>query len=65
MTGASGSLVMASLVNSRTLCNTVVVALPDDVGVCRERKQALDRFSGIKLDIPHSGKIKQVSFVHT
>lgn len=51
MTRASGGLVVASLVDGRPLCNTVVVALPDDVGVSREIKQALDRFSATKLDI--------------
>jgi hypothetical protein len=55
MTCACSGLVVASLVDGRTLCNTVVVALPDDVGVCRESKQALDRFSESTLDMPDRG----------
>jgi hypothetical protein len=64
MTRASGGLLVASLVDGRTLCNTVVVALPDDVGVCREIKQALDRFSATKLDIHCSVKLSEF-FSHT
>lgn len=44
VTGVSGGLFLASLVNGRTLSNAVVVALPDDVGVGREAQQTFDGF---------------------
>ena len=42
--GSCGFL-LASLVDSGSLSNTIIVALPDDVGVGGEREQALDCFS--------------------
>lgn len=43
MARVSGRLLLASLVNCGALSNTVVVALPYNVGVGREGKQTLDR----------------------
>lgn len=40
--GSDLSLLLASLVNGRALGNTVVVALPDDVGVGGKCEHALD-----------------------
>lgn len=36
---------LASLVDSRALSNAIVMALPGNVGVAREGKQAFDCFS--------------------
>lgn len=45
MTGVSGGLLLASLVDGRTLGDTVVMTLPDDVGVGREVQQTFDCLS--------------------
>lgn len=44
LVGMRRSLLLAGLVNRGALGNTIIVALPDDVGVRWERKQAFDRF---------------------
>lgn len=45
MTGVSGGLLLASLVDGRTLGDTVVMTLPDDIGVGREVQQTFDCLS--------------------
>jgi hypothetical protein len=42
---------VAGLVDGGALSNAVIVALPDDVGVCGEGEHALDRFSVEKLSV--------------
>lgn len=42
---------MAGLVNGGALSNAVIVALPDDVGVCGEGEHALDRFSVQRMSV--------------
>lgn len=43
MASVGSSLLLTSLVDSRSLSNAVVVAFPNDVGVWREGEQSLDR----------------------
>lgn len=49
VTRMRSGLLLAGLVNSRALGNAIVVALPDDVGVWGEGKQAFDRFPTTRI----------------
>lgn len=41
----ASTFLLPCLINSRTLCNAIVVALPDNVGIGRKCKEALDSLS--------------------
>ena len=49
VTRMRSGLLLAGLVNSRALGNAIVMALPDDVGVRGESKQAFDRFPTTRI----------------
>ena len=46
MWACASPLLMSCLVDGRTLCNTVVMALPDDIGIRREGEEA---FNGLTI----------------
>ena len=45
----AGTFLMPCLVNGRTLCYAIIVTLPDDIGVGRKGKEALDGLTDSQL----------------